>query len=217
MYEDECTKCQEMEYMCEDCCSKVENTVKEIDLGPIYSMEVKSTINKDHFISAISEELEKSIGAYLRKVIGQELKSRLTRMSSYQTFREEEGKQRAAVSTHVSERIDALLREKFNEVYPDVVQNKLNAIAEEISNCKTLKLFPDGLDRFIKEKVDKLVFDIVEEKVKIKVDKAIDEQLKHLNSFMQEYFTNNLFKAMGMTSNTLHAAALGAAGKDVTK
>lgn len=86
-----------------------------------------------------------------------------------------------------------VIREKLEETYPDIVENKVNELAEMIKKID----YKDKNDKIaldIHQRSTKIVNDYIEKELSITVKKTKEE----IDEFAKNYFTRNLFRAMGM-------------------
>lgn len=92
--------------------------------------------------------------------------------------------------------MEKIIREKFNETYPDVVENKVNELAEMIKNMK----FDDRRNGFNSESLTKNASDRVNNYITNELAGMVKIEKDKLTKFSEQYFAQNLFKAMGMMS-----------------
>jgi len=93
------------------------------------------------------------------------------------------------------EMLKEVMSEKMDKKYPDVVENKVNEMVEEIKKHQ----FKSGSYRH-------KVFETINQKAMKKVDDYIEGELAesvkqskdYIEQFAKNYFADNLFRAMGM-------------------
>lgn len=101
--------------------------------------------------------------------------------------------------------IEKIIREKFEERYPDLVINKVDEIAEYLKKLPPEKVRDwkysstgDNIATLAKRKVD----DYIENELKGEIKKTTE----YLEQFSRNYFANNLFRAMGMMDKMIPEA-----------
>lgn len=93
--------------------------------------------------------------------------------------------------------IEKVIREKFDERYPEIVIGKVDEIAEYLKKLQPEKARDwrytstgDNIASLARKKVD----DYIENELKGEIKKTTE----YLEQFSRNYFANNLFRAMGM-------------------
>ena len=173
MYEDEP---QEPEFIAD-----VEVDDKTLDGSIKISVELKA----DEITNVVGEHLHHRLNEYVRYAIQTEVKKLLEARSYYQ----KEGEVNEVMKAIIKE----VVREKFDQVYPDAVTNQLNKMVEEV---KKITLFDGGnKDRTVtglKDTVTKKIDAMLQAEIK----PIIAEQARHIQEQVQQNFAQNFIRTM---------------------
>ena len=93
--------------------------------------------------------------------------------------------------------IKEVIKEEFIKRYPDVVENKVNEVADFVK-----KLRPEDAKDWRWDATGKNIGELAKKKVQEYIENELKKEIKvttdYLEQFSRNYFANNLFKAMGM-------------------
>lgn len=153
------------------------------------SAEVKILFSAEAMERATSELLNRYIEVNFTNKLEKELEKHLT-LKYHSTF---------------TDLIEKIIREKFEERYPDLVINKVDEIAEYLKKLPPDRVKDwrysstgDNIATLAKRKVD----DYIENELKGEIKKTTE----YLEQFSRNYFANNLFRAMGMMDKMIPEA-----------
>ena len=107
--------------------------------------------------------------------------------------------------SNFSEIIKATVRDEFIKRYPDVVENKVNEIADFVK-----KMRPEDSKDWRWDNTQKTIGDAAKAKVIEYINNELAKEVKvtkeWLEQFSRNYFANNLFRAMGMMDKMIPEA-----------
>lgn len=143
-------------------------------------------VNADLVREYVKKSVEKSLAPVLKGLIDNEIKRALT--------------DRYSSKAHIDTIIRDVIKEKMLEKFPNVVENKVNEFEKLIRESKLSDHRNDpvaDIHSKAKAKVEKYIQDELVESVK-KTKEEIDV-------FAKNYFTNNLFRAMGIMTQQFNS------------
>lgn len=97
--------------------------------------------------------------------------------------------------------VERIIKAKLDERYPDVVENKVNELAEKIKKFEFKTDRNEGL-LTLQRKAESVVNKYIETELALEVKKSKE----YLEQFSKNYFANNLFRAMGMMDKLIPVA-----------
>ena len=97
--------------------------------------------------------------------------------------------------------VERIIKAKLDERYPDVVESKVNELAEKIKKFEFRTDRNEGL-MTLQRKAESIVNKYIETELALEVKKSKE----YLEQFSKNYFANNLFRAMGMMDKLIPVA-----------
>lgn len=163
-----------------------EYSTEELEKAITTSTEV--VVNSDMVISHIKKTVQNQLKPVLNKIIESQVQAAL--QNSYQS------------KIKLEDIIKEMIREKINSAYPDIVENKANEFAELIKKQKYENSGYYGRSgSSIHEMAEKKVKEYIENELMDSVKKSKEE----IDTFAKNYFTNNLFRAMGIMTQQFNS------------
>ncbi len=151
------------------------------------SMKISIELKAEEITASVAARLHSEIGAYMRTAVKTEIQKLLTAKSYYQ----KEGEMNELMRSVIKE----VVRDKFDQIYPDAVTNQVNKMVEEV---KKVTLFSEdsygnqrtitGLKEEVKKKVDAMVLE--------EIKPLVAEQAKKIQEQVQANFAQNFIKTM---------------------
>lgn len=185
----------EPSHPCDDCedkeCSKCEHALDQAIQTQKEQEQIKAGLK---FTVSVDDEMISSIIlGEAEKRVAESLQSRIRDMVN-RAF--EDCLRNHWSSSSFKEILEKIVREKLNEVYPDVVQNKVNELEKQIKEM-TFKDRNESVARDIHQRAVNMVNAYIEKELSISVKKTKEE----IDEFAKNYFAKNLFRAMGLMNN----------------
>ncbi len=143
---------------------------------------VDASYDVDLLVARIVEKTQPEVRTVLRKMLQQEAEDMLSK-GLYVGSKEE-------FTPLMRDLMKEVIEEKFEEKYPDVVENKVNDVAEKIEK---MDVFGDR--RNLTQLTRRIEME-VEERIDAAIQPIIDAQAAKVENYARQYFANNFFKAM---------------------
>lgn len=176
----------------EDYCE--ENYIEEaneLDIDATQEIKSEVLINKDAIAAAVNNLVQSKIKTSLKTYIDREVNKCF--MNHYES------------KIKFEDIMHRIIKEKFEEKYPDTVENKVNEFEAEILKLKVSDRRSDySMEVMAKDALERIK--LMENKANAKVAEYIENELsksvaksnEYIEQFSKNYFAQNLFKAMGM-------------------
>ncbi len=97
--------------------------------------------------------------------------------------------------------LHAVMREKLDEAYPGLVDDKIDELAKRIKGFEF-----NWNDRRQKENMQKVAMEKVDLYIETELASSVKRSTDYVEQFSRNYFANNLFRAMGMMDKMLPQA-----------
>ena len=150
-------------------------------------IKVSVQIDAAKLSRAVADSVAGNISSMIRSAIGNEVTGLLKAKRYYSSNKGEE------MSNDLLTVIREVIEQKFNTAYPDVVENKINELADTITKLTLDEHgFRDLPIRNIKDKV----LTLVEARLKAAIDPAVKEQVDAIKERVQTQFAQNLMRSL---------------------
>lgn len=177
---DPCDNCNKDESFCSQCEHSLQYAVQKGEIEKAFNASVNVDVNT--ILELVANDLNRDIAGRIQssiiKMVEQKFNECINDNWSQDAFKEV---------------LKKVIREKLEEKYPDIVENKANELAEIIKKID-YKDRNDNIALTIHQRSTKIVNDYIEKELSSTVKKTKEE----IDDFAKNYFTRNLFRAMGM-------------------
>lgn len=177
---DPCDNCDKDESFCSQCEHSLQYAVNNAGIEKAFNASVNVDVKT--ILEIAAQDLHRNVASRIHSFI-----IRRTKEEFEKCFRDNWSQD------SFKEILKKVIREKLEEAYPDIVENKVNELAEMIKKID-YKDRNDKLALDIHQRSTKIVNDYIEKELSITVKKTKEE----IDEFAKNYFTRNLFRAMGM-------------------
>lgn len=144
---------------------------------------------------AISEFVDKTVENRIKYLVNKAVNEALKRLAAKDAYR----------ADNLNALMSNIIEKRMLEMYPDVVENKVNEFYETLNKAT---LSERKYDSFLSDmtesakKMKKASFDHAERAINAYINdelkKSVEKSTEYIEQFSRNYFANNLFKAMGM-------------------
>lgn len=175
-----CDNCDKDESLCSQCEHSLQFAVNNEEIEKAFNASVNVDVKT--ILEIAAQDLHRNVAHRIHSYIINKTKEEFEKC-----FRDNWSQE------SFKEVLKKVIREKLEETYPDIVENKVNELAEMIKNID----YKDRNDKIaldIHQRSIKIVNDYIEKELSITVKKTKEE----IDEFAKNYFTRNLFRAMGM-------------------
>lgn len=182
---------------CRDC-NKGEINVNLEKLESENMLSLKIDLKTETISQVILDAVKNKISNLILKSVHNTIEQEFKNVVSGGYFSREE---KATLSETVKEIIRNTISKKVDERFPEIVENKTNEFKDYIVN---LKIQDIDRDRKISSST---IAEMAKQRVKEYIEKEMMESVKmtkqEIDDFAKQYFTQNLFKAMGVFGKAL--------------
>jgi len=184
---------------CEDCSAKIADDVRSnlISEEGNISAEVKVFLNNEGLADILNQKIQDKISVALNQVVENRVNSVLRNVWNDDLNR------------HMKTCVESVVEKRFNELHPEVVDDKVDAMLKHLKEYRI-----DG-NRF--QIGGKSISVAIQDRFNSYLDNEFKEIVSktknNIDEFAQNYFTKNLFRAMGLMSNFTDEEAAKKLGK----
>lgn len=161
----------------------------QVNLPEDQKVTVGLSINLGVIEQAIAAEINKLIVPKLSWMINKKINDEFKNLLSKEYWS----------SNKIEKYLQIAVEKRLNEMYPEVVENKVNEFAEALKKLKieNYKNKDDG------KTIYQMAKDRVETYINTELADSVSKSKEYIEQFAKNYFAQNLFRAMGMMDKLL--------------